>query len=41
MTDLKSLQACVNKDLSAIAEWFKAKKLSLNVKKTQFITTSI
>ena len=32
-TDLKSLQACVNKDLSAIAEWLKANKLSLNVKK--------
>ena len=32
-TDLKSSQTCVNKDLSAIAEWLKAYKLSLNVKK--------
>ena len=36
-TDLKSLQACVNKDLSAIAEWLKANKLSLNVKKTHYM----
>ena len=40
-TDLKSLQACVNKDLSAIAEWLKANKLSLNVKKTHIIWFSM
>ena len=40
-TDLKSLQACVNKDLSAIAEWLKANKLSLNVKKKNIIWFSM
>ena len=36
-TDLESLQTCVNKDLLAIAEWLKANKLSLNVKKTHYM----
>ena len=36
-TDLESLQTCVNKDLLAIAEWLKASKLSLNVKKTHYM----
>ena len=36
-TDLDSLQTCVNKDLLTIAEWVKANKLSLNVKKTHYI----
>ena len=36
-TDLESLQTFVNKDLLAIAEWLKANKLSLNVKKTHYM----
>ena len=32
-SELESLQTFANKDLSTIAEWLKANKLSLNLKK--------
>ena len=36
-SNVKSLYSTMNNDLDNLADWFKANKLALNVKKTKYI----